>query len=206
VVERFFPLCVVAYLFPLWFYRPLAPQNRPQGCDSAHFENHWSKISYDRRAGEDNNNMFTNKHIQQSRLYLCSRLHEEFPAWFCSRLLAMIQACTHHSAIIVKSQQWPTPSESIATSCVKETGFVCDTSYTDYFYSWCGITHVCSQSIQHLDCTFKSFNVNKAVVGQYLNRLSLHAGYINYILFKAVALNKPKHGEIRSSVWNTCSQ
>jgi len=27
---------------------------------------------------------------------------------------------------------------------------VCDTSYTDYFYNWRGITHVCSQSIQHL--------------------------------------------------------
>ena len=55
-------------LFPpylsLWFYRPLAPQNRPQEGDFAHFENHWSKISYDKKAEEDNKNMFTNKHIQ----------------------------------------------------------------------------------------------------------------------------------------------
>jgi len=36
--------------------------------------------------------------------------------------------------------------------------------------------------------------------------ISLHAGYINYILFKAVVVNKPKHGETRSSVCNTCSQ
>ena len=26
------------------FFLPLAPQNRPQGFDSAHFENHWSKL------------------------------------------------------------------------------------------------------------------------------------------------------------------
>jgi len=32
----------------------------------------------------------------------------------------MIQAYTHHSAIIVKSQQWPTPSESIAIYCVRK--------------------------------------------------------------------------------------
>jgi len=38
------------------------------------------------------------------RLLLCGRLFEESPAWFCSHLLSMIQACTHHSAIIVKSQ------------------------------------------------------------------------------------------------------
>jgi len=80
---------------------------------------------------------------------------EASPAWFCSHLLAMIQGCTYHSAIIVKSQQLPTPSESIAIYCDKETSFVWDTSHRDYFYSWCGITHVCSQSIQHLDCTFK---------------------------------------------------
>jgi len=30
----------------------------------------------------------------------------------------MIQACTYHSAIFVKPQQWPTPSESIAIYCV----------------------------------------------------------------------------------------
>jgi len=52
------------------------------------------------------------------RLYLCSTLFEESPDWFCSHLLAMTQACTHHSAIIVKSQQWPTPSESIAIYCI----------------------------------------------------------------------------------------
>jgi len=32
----------------------------------------------------------------------------------------MIQACTYHSAIIVKSQQWPTPSESIAIYCMRK--------------------------------------------------------------------------------------
>jgi len=53
------------------------------------------------------------------RLWLCSRLFEESPAWFCSHL-AMIQACTYHSAIIVKPQQWPTPSESIAIYCVRK--------------------------------------------------------------------------------------
>jgi len=37
---------------------------------------------------------------------------------------------------------------------------------------------------------------------RYLNRLSLHAGFINYILFTAVVVNKPKHGDIRSSVCN----
>ena len=46
-------------------YLPNAPQNRPQGGDSTRFENHWSKISYDKKAEEDNKNMFTNKHIQQ---------------------------------------------------------------------------------------------------------------------------------------------
>jgi len=29
---------------------------------------------------------------------------DESPVWICSHLLAMIQACTHHSAIILKSQ------------------------------------------------------------------------------------------------------
>ena len=32
----------------------------------------------------------------------------------------MIQACTYHSAIFVKPQQWPTPSESIAIYCVRK--------------------------------------------------------------------------------------
>ena len=36
---------------------------------------------------------------------LCCRLFEGSPAWFCSHLLAMIQACTYYSAIFVKSQQ-----------------------------------------------------------------------------------------------------
>ena len=54
------------------------------------------------------------------RLLLYSRLCEESPAWFCSHLLAMIQACTCHSAIFVKPQQWPTPSESIAIYCVRK--------------------------------------------------------------------------------------
>jgi len=36
--------------------------------------------------------------------------------------------------------------------------------------------------------------------------LFLQAVYINYILFKAIVVHKPKHGETRSSVCNTCSQ
>ena len=40
----------------------------------------------------------------------------------------MIQACIHHSAIIVKSQQWPTPRESLAIYLRKETSLVCYTS------------------------------------------------------------------------------
>jgi len=32
----------------------------------------------------------------------------------------MIQVCTYHSAIFVKPQQWPTPSESIAIYCVRK--------------------------------------------------------------------------------------
>ena len=43
----------------------IAGHNRPQGGDSAHFENHWSKISYDKKAEEDNKYMFTNTRIQQ---------------------------------------------------------------------------------------------------------------------------------------------
>jgi len=58
-------LCCFPSYLPLWFYCSLAPQNRHQGGDFAHFESHWSKISYDKKAEEDNKNMFTNKHIQQ---------------------------------------------------------------------------------------------------------------------------------------------
>ena len=32
---------MVEHFRPLWFFRPLAHQNRPLGGDSAHFENHW---------------------------------------------------------------------------------------------------------------------------------------------------------------------
>ena len=60
------------------------------------------------------------KSFNSYRLYLCSRLFEESPAWFSFHLFAMIQACTHHSAVIVKSQQWPTPSESIAIYCARK--------------------------------------------------------------------------------------
>jgi len=35
---------------------------------------------------------------------------------------------TLYNAVIVKSQQWPTPSESIAIYLHKETSFVCYTS------------------------------------------------------------------------------
>jgi len=60
----FAPFVLFPTYLPLWFYRPRAPQNRPQGNESAHFENHRSKIPYDKKAEEDNKNMFTNKHIQ----------------------------------------------------------------------------------------------------------------------------------------------
>jgi len=40
VVEHFRTLCVVLPLIALCFFLPLAPQNRPQGDDSVHFENH----------------------------------------------------------------------------------------------------------------------------------------------------------------------
>ena len=42
-------------------------------------------------------------------------------------LLAMIQACSHHSAIIVKSQ-WPTQANHIAIYFHKKTNFMSDTS------------------------------------------------------------------------------
>jgi len=43
------------------------------------------------------------------------------------------------------------------------------------------------------------------ICSRHLNRLSLHAGYIHYILFKADVVKKPKNGETKSSVCNTCS-
>jgi len=58
--------------------------------------------------------------INKNSLDLFSRLFEESPAWFCFHLLAMIRACTYHSAKFVKPQQWPTPSESIAIYCVRK--------------------------------------------------------------------------------------
>jgi len=48
MVERFRPLCVVLPSYcPLCFFRPLVPQNRPQGGDSPHVENHWSNSLHD---------------------------------------------------------------------------------------------------------------------------------------------------------------
>jgi len=55
-------------------------------------------------AEEDDKNIFTNKHIQQFQVLALQQAVEESSAWFRSHLLAMIQACTHHS-IIIKSQQ-----------------------------------------------------------------------------------------------------
>jgi len=47
VVERFRPPCVVLPSYrPHWMFRPLAPYNRPRRGDSAHFENHWSMVSF----------------------------------------------------------------------------------------------------------------------------------------------------------------
>jgi len=42
MIEHFRPrLSCFALYDPLLFFRPLAHQNRPQGYDSDHFENHW---------------------------------------------------------------------------------------------------------------------------------------------------------------------
>jgi len=55
------------------------------------------------------------------------------------------------------------------------------------------IAHLRSYSMQHLGCTFKSWNVKKTVVGQcalgYLNNHCLYAGYINYVLHKLLRIN-----------------
>jgi len=64
------PLCCFLPYLLLWFYHPLAPQNCSLGGDSVHFENHISKISYDKKAGDDSKNMLTNKHIQLQALAL----------------------------------------------------------------------------------------------------------------------------------------
>jgi len=48
------------------------------------------------------------------------------------------------------------PNAAASVASAEGRPCVCDTSYTDYFYNWCGTTHVCSQWIQHSDCTFKS--------------------------------------------------
>ena len=154
MVGRFCPLCVVSHLSPPLVLSP--PCSSKSGAIPPTLRTTDLKFLMTKRLRKIIKICLLINICNNYRLYLCGRLHEKFPAWFCSHLLAMIQACPYHSAIIVKSQQWPTPSESIAIYCVKETSFVCDTSFTDYFYSWCGITHVCSQSIQHLDCTFKS--------------------------------------------------
>jgi len=81
--------------------------------------------------------MFTNNHIQHLQT-----LAMQQAARGISCVVLLPSSCndssTHHSAIMVKSQQWPTPRESIAIYGVKETSFVCDTLYTNYFNSWCG--------------------------------------------------------------------
>jgi len=56
-------------------------------------------------------------------------------------------------------------------------------------------------SIQHLGCTFKSWNVKETVVDQfaleYLNNHSVHASHINYLLHKTTIANKLNHAETR---------
>jgi len=41
---------------------------------------------------------------------------------------------------------------------------------------------------------------------EYLNKHSLHAGYINNVIHKSSIANKLKHAETRSSAYNTRSQ
>ena len=62
------------------------------------------------------------------RLYLCSRLFAESPAWFCSHLLAMIHACTYHSANICKATTVTRTKRIDRNLLRKETSFVCYTS------------------------------------------------------------------------------
>ena len=66
------------------------------------------------------------------------------------------------------------------------------------------IAHLGNESIQHLGCTFNSWNVKETVVGEfaleYLKNHSLHAGYINYVLHKTTIANTLNHVETRTSV------
>ena len=66
------------------------------------------------------------------------------------------------------------------------------------------IAHLWNYSIQHLGCTFKSWNVKETLVGQfaleYLNNHSLHIGHINYVLHKNANAKKLNHAETRTSV------
>jgi len=61
----FAPFVLFSTYLPLWFYRPLALKNCPQGGDTAQFENHCSKISFNKKTEKDNKNVFTNQHIEQ---------------------------------------------------------------------------------------------------------------------------------------------
>jgi len=127
VVERFWPLCVVSSLSSPLVLSPPCPAKLPP---RRWFRPLWELLFL---VTKSRKKFLVTKSLRKIikiclpiniynnyRLLLCSRLFEESPAWFCSHLLAMIQACTHHRAIIVKLQQWPTPSESIAIYCVRK--------------------------------------------------------------------------------------
>ena len=51
-------------------------------------------------------------------------------------------ACTYHSAIFVKWQQWPTPSESVAIYCVRKL-VSCITHLQSLFESCCRFLNLC---------------------------------------------------------------
>ena len=55
---------------------------------------------------------------QQLRALAFQRAFWGSPAWFCSRLLAVIRACACHSAGFVGPHRWPAPGESVAICCV----------------------------------------------------------------------------------------
>jgi len=67
----------------------------------------------------------------------------------------MIQACFHYLAIIVKSQQWPAPSESVAIYLHKETGFVC--------YTFSVLIEIEEYIVLCLQNVFKGYTLQHAV-------------------------------------------
>ena len=87
MVERFAPFVLFPAYLSLWFNATLPLKLAPRG-DSAHFKNQWSKISYDKKAEEDNKNMFTNKHMQQLQA-----LTMQQAAWGISCLVLLPSSC-----------------------------------------------------------------------------------------------------------------